>query len=1094
MKVQGVVTDKSGDPVPGVLVNIEGADIMLKATTDLEGNYSLNNVPENAELIFSYIGMENRKINVANRTEIHVIMGDEEYNIAGTVQDAATGKPLPGVNINVAGIASAITEDDGSYSIKLPSKNAILEISGFGYARKEISVQGRTRIDLKLYESGYKGAQKTVYTPTGDVSSTQIANSWSVIKENSDLSVAITPDGLIQGYAGGVNTVFRSGMPGTGANMYLHGFNTMNAGAMPLFIVDGLPYENSVYASSLIDNYAAHPLASIDVKDIESITILKDGTSLYGVKGANGVILIKTLRANQMETKINAHLHTGISFEPDRIPVLNAAEHRNLLSDILQNRGISPSSIESLPYFNSELPVKQPWGYEGNIDYYRYNHDTDWQRQIYNSKWSQNYYLSVAGGDETAKYVLSLGYTDQQGTLKNTRFQRFNTRFNSEIKLSPQMNFSSNMSFIYGNKNLMNEGADAKRNPMLASLLKAPFTTTHVYNEEGRVSPNEEPADVFGNSNPYVLVNNLLLAGANYRFMGTFELGWHISDHFSLSGSLGLNFNKERERVFYPGVGIAFDPVNSVPVTNEMQHRTDRLFSLYGDVHADYRAQLASAHRLNVRIGTRYQNNRAENDFGKAYNSSSDDFKTIGYGIALLRQIGGSIGNWNWLSFYASADYALQNKYFLTLSLASDASSRYGKDAATLFSYPSVAAAWLLSGEECMQNAPVFDLLKLRVSYGLSGNDDIGNYNGIQYYRPQNLLGNYGLVRGNLVNTGLKPETVERINAGIDLSFFNERVNVSADVYASAVKNMILVTTPDRISGFDRYIANAGSMRNTGVDCNLNTRILNGTFKWDTGLTVSTYKNKVSDLGGEEFLTEIYGATVQTKVGQPLGVFYGYQTDGVYSTQAEADNAGLHVLQGLVEVNFGAGDVHFVNQNGDRRIDENDRTVIGDPNPDLFGSIANTFRYKQWSLNALMTYSLGNDVYNYTRAQLENLSTYNNQSKAVLNRWRYEGDRTNVPKASYADPMGNARFSDRWIEDGSYIRLKSLTLAYDFNINWKLLQNCTVFATGENLVTLTKYKGLDPEFALGQNPLYYGIDPCAVPQIRTVSIGIKLAL
>jgi TonB-linked SusC/RagA family outer membrane protein len=1022
------------------------------------------------------------------------VKGNLSYTVTGTVTDIATGKALPGIQIDVRGIASSITEDDGTYTISVPKGNVILEISGAGYAVQEIPVKGRKQIDVKLYEQHYKGAQKSVYTPTGDVSSTQIANAWDVIKEDNDLSVALAPDGLIQGYAGGVNTVFRSGMPGAGANMYLHGFNSMNAGAMPLFIVDGLPYENSAYASSLIGNYSANPLSSIDIKDVESITILKDGTSLYGVKGANGVVLIKTLRANQLETKINAHFHTGINFEPEELPVLNAAQHRNLLSDLLQSRGYSSQYIDQLPFFNSQLPVKQPWGIEGNADYYRYNHDTDWQKTIYDSQWSQNYYLNVAGGDEVAKYVLSLGYLDQQGSLKNTHFQRFSTRFNSEVQLSQQVHFLSNMSFIYGNKDLMNEGTDSKRNPMLAAALKSPFTTSYIYNEEGKMSPNEEATDIFGNSNPYVLANNLLLANINYRFMGSFELGWNINDKLSLSASIGLNFNHERERVFYPGVGVAFDPVNDNLITNAMQHRTERLFSLYGDVHANYRTSFSSDHRLNVRIGTRYQNNKAEDDFGKAYNSSSDDFKTIEYGIPLLREIGGSIGKWNWLSVYATADYTLKNKYLFNFSLASDASSRYGQDAQSFYTYPSVAAAWLVSGENFMQEVAVVSLLKLRVSYGLSGNDDIGNYNGIQYYKPQNLMGNYGLVRGNLVNPGLKPETVERLNAGLDFSLFNERINVNIDLYSNTVKDMILITTPNRVSGFSTYIANAGSMRNTGFDFNLNTRILNGTFKWDVGLIISKYKNEVLDLNGEEFLTEAGGATIQTKVGQPLGQFYGYKTNGVYATQAAADVDGFHVLQGLVPVNFSAGDVRFVNQNSDKRIDENDRVVIGDPNPDFFGSITNTFRYKQVSLNALLIYSLGNDVYNYARAQLESLSTYNNQSQATLNRWRYEGDQTSIPKAVYGDPMGNARFSDRWIEDGSYLRLKSLTLAYDLNISWKLIQNCTIFATGENLLTLTKYKGLDPEFALGQTPLYYGIDPSVVSQPKTVSIGLKLAL
>lgn len=1016
------------------------------------------------------------------------------FTISGTITDAVTGKPLPGIHVDVVGISSTISEDNGMYTLRIPTKNVLIKVSGSGFADREISVRGRDRIDITLYEQDYKGAQKNVNTPTGDVSSTQMATSTSFIKENNDLSVALSPDELIQGYASGVNAIFRSGMPGAGANMFLHGFNTMNAGSMPLFVVDGLPYENSVYATSLIGNYSTNPLASIDVKDIESITVLKDGTSLFGVKGANGVILIKTLRANQLETKINVHIHTGINFEPEQLPVLNSAEHRNLLSDMYKSQNLSPLYVEQLPFFNSQLPVKQPWGYDGNVDYYRYNHNTDWQKTIYDSKWSQNYYLNVAGGDDIAKYVLSLGFFDQQGSLKNTHFQRFSTRFNSEVRLSQKVNFMSNMSFVYGTKDMMNEGADSKLNPILASLLKSPFTTSHIYNEEGKMSPNEEPTDIFGNSNPYVLANNLLLANINYRFMGTFGLAWNINNKLSINGSIGLNFNKERERIFYPSVGVAFDQLSETLVTNEMQHRTDRLFSLYGDFYANYRASYSSDHSLNVRLGTRYQNNKAEDDFGKAFNSSSNDFKTIGYGIPLLRQIGGSIGNWNWLSLYTTADYALQNKYFFNFSLASDASSRYGKDAKAFYTYPSVAGAWLISGEDFMQNASAFDLLKFRLSYGLSGNDDIGNYNGIQYYKPQNLLGNYGLVRGNLVNTSLKPETVERLNAGLDFSFFNERVNVNIDVYSNTVKDMILVTTPDRVSGFEHYITNAGSMRNIGADFNLNTRILNGPLTWDLGMMVSTYKNKVLDLKGEEFLTEVSGATIQTKVGQPLGQFYGYKTNGVYSTQDQANADNLVVLQGLVPVNFGAGDVRFVNQNTDNRIDENDRVVIGDPNPDFFGSITNSFKYDKWSLSTLMIYSIGNDVYNYTRSLMEDLSTYNNQSKATLNRWRYEGDITSVPKAVYGDPMGNARFSDRWIEDGSYIRLKSLTLAYDLNVNWKMIQNCTLFATGENLLTLTKYKGLDPEFAPGQSPLYYGIDPCVVPQPRSVSVGIKIAL
>jgi TonB-linked SusC/RagA family outer membrane protein len=1019
---------------------------------------------------------------------------DKKYTLTGVVSDASTGNPLAGISITVKGIASAISNQDGTYSINIPSTNVLLEVSGSGYAKRDISVRGRKIIDITMYDDDFKGSQKDIQLSTGKISSTKVANSIGFINENNELNVSATPDILMQGYTSGVNAVFRSGMPGNGANIYIRGINSLNAGTQPLYIIDGLPYENSALSNSLIGNYQTNPLASIDVKDIESITILKDGLSLYGVKGANGVVLIKTLTSENPETKINAHVHTGITFEPDQIPVMNASEHRILISDLLQSQQTNPQAIENLPFFNTEIPVKQKWGYDGNVDYYRYNHDTDWQGQVYDSKMSQNMYLNVSGGDEVAKYVLSIGFLNQTGMMKNTLFQRFNTRFNSTIRLSKKVDFNSNMSFVYGTKNLNNEGADMSKNPIFASLIKSPFTTTHIYNEEGFLSPNVEPADIFGNSNPYVLANNVTMLNINYRFMGSFELLYRLTPNISVSNMFGLNFNKEREKVFYPGSGISFDAVNEIDIINQLQHRVDRLFSIYNDLHADYNWQKSSQQQLNLRAGIRYQNNKAENDFGQSFNSSSDNFKSIQYGSSLLRQTGGSLGLWKWMSFYSVGDYAYLNKYFVNMSVAADATSRSGKDAAGLFTYPSVAGAWLVSSEEVLSNQQWLDILKVRLSYGLAGNDEMGNYNGKRYYRTQNILGTYGIVRGSLVNTALKPETVERLNAGVDISVFNERLNISLDVYSNTTKDMILASHPDRMSGFDVSLSNGGSMQNTGFDLEINGRIINRTFKWDAGIILSGYKNKILDLNGQTFETDILGATIQTKAGQAMGVFYGYQTNGVYATQADAENDGLYVMQGLVAVPFQAGDVRFTDQNSDKRIDENDRIVIGNPNPDFFGSLSNIFRYKQWALNTMFVYSIGNDLYNYTRSQLENMAGYNNQTKAVINRWRYEGNVTSIPRATYGDPMGNARFSDRWIEDGSYIRLKNIQLSYELTLKKSFIQNYTLFVTGENLLTLTAYKGPDPEFALGQNPLFAGIDACFVPQPRIVTVGVKLSL
>jgi TonB-dependent SusC/RagA subfamily outer membrane receptor len=346
----------------------------------------------------------------------------------------------------------------------------------------------------------------------------------------------------------------------------------MNAGAMPLFVVDGMPYENTYYSTSLIGNYFANPLASIDPKDIESMTVLRDGTSLYGSKGANGVILINTLKSKSLETRINARVSTGIGFEPGELPVLSSAGHKFLLSELYQKAypTVSPAAInEYFPFLNRNKPVKQPWGYEGNMDYYRYNALTNWQKEIYAPSWNQDYYLNVSGGDEIATYVLSLGYLKHEGTVKNTDFSRFNTRFNSEIKFSNAFKVLANMSFMYSTKHLPNEGDNVYLNPMLAALVKAPFTAPVKYSEEGKESPNFEDADYWNLSNPYVLVNNKSnLLNINYRFFGSFEFVYNISRHLDMAALIGLNFNKEREKAFYPSIGVGFPSFVSVDIFN----------------------------------------------------------------------------------------------------------------------------------------------------------------------------------------------------------------------------------------------------------------------------------------------------------------------------------------------------------------------------------------------------------------------------------------------------------------------------------------------------------------------------------------------
>ena len=1019
---------------------------------------------------------------------------DFSHTVTGVVKSIETNRPLPGLRVAYKNVQTAMTDDEGKFEIKLPSGSVNLDVSGPGFTSKVVSVKGRNNVDIEMYTEGFKSIYDQVVVPEGLASPVEITHSWSSVTENNILSTSITSDDALQGKVSGLNMIRRSGALGAGSNMYIRGLNTMNAGIQPLYIVDGMPYENTIYSTSLLGNYFSNPLSSIDIKDIESITVLKDGTSQYGAKGANGVVLIRTLKAKEVETRINFHLHTGVNLLPTEIPLLGAGEHKLLVSDVLQSSGKSGSEIMALPYMKQDKPVLQPWGYEGNEDYYRYNHNTNWQNEIYNLSYNQDYYLNVFGGDEIAVYALAIGYLNQEGIIKNTDFQRFNTRFNAEVNLTRKFVLNANMSFLFSNKKLIDEGPSPNRNPIFASMIKAPFMAPQVYNQTGAVSPVIEDSDVFHNSNPYSLVNTSDRRNSMFRFVGNFEGVYKFNNHLKANAIIGVNFNKEREKIYFPNRGVYFETMPMGPVDNITQHRVDRIFTIFSEGALSYSNTFNFIHKLNAKAGVRYQSNKAEDDWGKTANTGSDNFKSISYGDALYRMVGGQIGNWNWLNSFATVDYGLRDKYFFNITASADASSRYGMNAAPMMLYPSVSAAWLVSGEEFMKNNDWFDFLKLRAGFGLSGNDEIGNYTGVQYYIPQSLLGNFGLVRGNLVDTKLKPETAQKMNFGIDAAILNERLNISVDLYQHNIKDLVIRIPVPRETGFPNYLTNAGEMKNMGIDISLKSRIINSKLKWDVGLVASTYRNQVTNLKGHQYMTNIAGAQVLTKVGQALGVFYGYQTNGVYSTQTEALTEGLSVLKGSVVYPFGAGDVRFENKDNNAIIDENDRVVIGNPNPDLFGSIFTNLKYNKWNLDVFFNYSLGNDIYNYTRAQLESMSNYNNQTQAVINRWQADGDITDIPRAVYGDPMGNSRFSDRWIEDGSYVRLKTLSLSYLLPLKIEIISSCTFFVTGENLFTFTRYKGLDPEFALGQSPLYNGIDAMFTPHAKTVSVGVKLDL
>lgn len=1024
--------------------------------------------------------------------------GQNKVELKGMVVDASNGNPLPGMSVTLPGVAAAMTDDKGEFMIKLPSSKEGLEISGPMRELQKVSVKGRAFIKIKMYEDGYlNSSYKDVLTPIGDINHTQMTGSATYLSNDNSINPAYTPEQLLQGTVAGLNTQMRSGQDGTGANMYLHGINSIYANNQPLLVVDGMVVENQAFGTSLIDGYVSTPLGSIDVRDIQRMTVLKDATALYGVKGSNGAIIIETLRSKEMVTKITARALFGVNLTPNKIPLLNADEAKSYLIDLYQSQGLTASTIQSNALFNTTLPTKNKWGvWSGNTDYYRYNKSTDWQDQLFQNSIKSQYGLNVTGGDNVAVYALSLGFINNNGLIKGTSYNRFNARVNGDINISPKLNIRTNMSFLYGQKQLRDEASTSSTNPLYSSLIKAPFMTSHVYDESDLPSPNLEDKDVFGFSNPLAITENVNEKNSNYRFMGNVEVLFQLNKYLKLSTNFGLNFNKEREFIFYPSTGIAYPSVSDTEVINSSRSRVERLFSLFDETRITYNHKFDAGHKLDAIVGFRYMSTHSEEDWGKAYNSASDKLTTLSSGDNMLRQTGGSLGDWKWMAIFANANYDLFNKYFFTATTSFDASSRYGTKTANFQAFPSLQVAWLISSEDFMKKVEAVNLLKLRVGYTYSGNDDLGNYAGRRYYTSQNYYGNYGLVRGNLVDENLKPELSKKLNFGLDVAFFNDLLSFSFDYYINNISHLLTYGDAPNISGFSTYVTNGGSMKNSGLDIAVKGRIINSALTWDLGVNATFNKNKVTKLIQGNYTTTAYSGNIRTAVGAPMGQFYGYKTNGVYSTTAEANAAGLYTLIGTKKTAFQAGDVRFVNVNGDSDglIDKNDMTVIGDPNPDVFGGITSTLKWRRFTLNALFTYSVGNDVYNYTRCVLESQSGYENQTQAVLNRWSVEGQNTSMPKVSYGDPRGNSRFSDRWIEDGSYLKFKTLSFSYDLPIKSGFFAGVTVYGATENLFTLTRYKGYDPEVANSLNPLTNGIDAFITPTVRTFYFGVKIGL
>jgi TonB-linked SusC/RagA family outer membrane protein len=1023
---------------------------------------------------------------------LNCISQNEGKTISGKITDESSGLPLNGIKISVSDLTSTYSDEEGHFTINIVNNKGTIVISGKGYQTKYLPLKGLQDIDVKMQKEPVNSFYDNVIMPYDEKPLSYTINALSNI-ENSKIETNISPEDALKGKITGLNIISRAGTLGIGSNMFLRGYNSILSTNQPLIIVDGMIYDNSNYAASLIQGNINNPLFNIDIKDIESFTVIKDANSVYGSKAANGVILINTIHAKEEATHIDFYTHAGIKFKPVNIPVMEANDYRNYLTGQLAGSGLNPDQINQLTYFNDDI---------NSSEYYRYHNNTNWQDQVFQDGYEQNYYLRVRGGDQIAKYGLSVGFLKSSGIVKETDLSRYSTRFNADVTITQKFKIKTNLSFTYGEKNLRDDGISYRTSPIYLSLTKAPIFYPYYINAKGEVNPTIEDYDLLKISNPVALIKNMLGNVQNYRFFGSAGVGYELYKNFKINTLIGITVDKNRENIFIPQLGVVPPMINNeAKIYNSATSILSRFFSIYSDTYLSYLKSFHHAHNVSAFAGIRYNINDVESDYGLAYNTPNDAVRDLGSGDDLLRRTGGYLGNWKWLSYYANIDYNYLNKYFISGNISLDGSSKVGNKADGIDLYghkfglfPSIGAAWLISSENFMQNFKNIDILKLRITYGLNGNDDIGFYNYQKYYDSQRFMDVIGTIRNNIPNPYIQWVTNKKFNIGFDLAVFNERLNISADIFNNNINKLLTIYDLPTFTGIENILSNQGSMTNNGYEINVNSRIINTDIKWNINAGIAHYKNKITSLPADNIIT--FGdATLISKVGNPVAQFYGYKTDGVFASDEEAVNSGLKNRLSTGElVNFRGGDVKFIDYHKDGIIDAADMQIIGDPNPKYTGIFGSTLSWKMITLEACFSFTQGNKVYNMLRHKLESMTGFENQTIAVVNRWKSEGQNTTIPRAEYGDPMGNSRFSDRWIEDGSYIRLSNITLSYNIPVKGKFFRDALIFISANNLFTISKYLGYDPEFSYNESATLQGIDYGLTPNYKSAFIGLKFGL
>lgn len=1017
-----------------------------------------------------------------------------QSSITGKVYSAVNGAGLVGAHVYSVGSKDVVmTDSTGAFILKVNNLKGMLRVEAPNFEKQYIPLQGRNNISISLIPQAHME---------------QMYNDYSFSAYNATVSSFVSPastsvdEDINMRLSGALRSELQSGIDAAGSVAAIRGMHTINNYITPIYVVDGVIWQDQTGMSSINRGYFSNPLALISPDDIESVQVLKDGTAIYGAKASGGVVVINTKRPHNMATEITVNVSGGFRSPFKTLPMMEAADYRIYASDVMSGMEDIHTKLGTYAFLNDN---------PSSSSYLSSHNNTNWMDQVNGTRALQNYGISIRGGDDVALYSFSLGYQKNDGNIDQTDFQRLNVRFNSDIKLTKHFTTKADIAFSQVTHSLFDDGINEYTSPTYLAYIKSPLYHPYQFDTSGRLFNKISDTDELGIGNPLALTGNSENESKNYRFTATLQPKYQFSGRLVASILASFSWDKVKEKAFTPDFGLAeiefynsqgdwYGEGTNMVASQMIRHST---LTLGADVH--WKPLVTQFHTLALRGGMRYYGDSFESSYGRGYNTGSDNLKSLSVTNSSLRTMLSADENWKTLNWYAFGDYNILNKYLFSAGVSIESSSRLGDDAKSSLRlcglswglFPSVTGAWIVSNETFMRCLPWINYMKLHAGYELTGNDNIPINASRSYFEAVSLAGlAKGLQLGNIGNSQLTYEKTATASIGIDLNMLSNRLGLSFDVYSAHTSNLLVRKQLREEYGLESYWANDGKMSNKGFELELKGRLVDSkNWKLSASAMMGHYKNKVTELTGNSFTTELLGGEVLTSVDYPVGVFYGYKSLGVFSSQSEANTANLSIVtENGQKKAFTAGDMHFEDLNQDHCIDESDKQVIGDPHPDIYGNFSLSLQYRDLTLSTLFTYLVGNDAYNALRAKLESGSSLDNQTKNMVNRWTADGQIINVPRATYGDPMGNGRFSDRWIEDASYLKLKQVMVSYQLPIRPSFIQGASVWAAVNNVFTLTKYLGADPEFSYGYSPLYQGVDAGLTPSARSFLFGLRLNL